>query len=111
MRCLGRCGWALLASRLSRHEDPQAPNARKARLAGRPCISQPARPVLRMASAAPCRTHGPQWLQVARRWAQPVVCFSMKLKSSYITIAIAPTTTRPAKARPICMAEPAEMSR
>src|SRR6476661_3059809 len=36
------------------------------------------------------------------RWAQPVVCCSMTLNSSYITIAIAPTTTRPANARPIC---------
>ena len=36
-----------------------------------------------------------------------MVCFSIALNNSYITMAIAPTTTRPAKARPICMAEPA----
>lgn len=45
------------------------------------------------------------------RCAQPVVCFSTKLNSSYMTIAIAPTTTNPAKAKPICMADPAEMSK
>ena len=44
-------------------------------------------------------------------WAQPVVCFSIQLNSSYITIAIAPTTSRPLKARPICIEEPAEISR
>ena len=45
------------------------------------------------------------------RCAQPVVCFSIKLNSSYITIAIAPTTIRPANAKPICIAEPAEISK
>lgn len=45
------------------------------------------------------------------RCAQPVVCFSTQLKISYITMAMAPTTTKPAKARPICMAEPAEISK
>jgi len=45
------------------------------------------------------------------RCAHPVVCFSTTLKSSYISIAMAPTTISPAKARPICMAEPAEISR
>ena len=45
------------------------------------------------------------------RCAQPVVCFSTQLNSSYMTMAIAPTTTKPAKAKPICMAEPAEISK
>lgn len=45
------------------------------------------------------------------RCAQPVVRFSIVLNNSYISIAIAPTTTSPEKARPICMAEPAEISR
>ncbi len=45
------------------------------------------------------------------RCAHPVVCFSMKLKSSYMAMAMAPTTSKPLKARPICMAEPAEISR
>ncbi len=59
---------------------------------------------------APCpgpRPHSP----CDPRRAQPVVCFSSTLKSSYITIAIAPTTIKPAKARPICIDEPAEISR
>jgi drug/metabolite transporter (DMT)-like permease len=38
------------------------------------------------------------------RCAQPVVRFSSTEKNSYIAMAIAPTTTRPAKARPICIA-------
>ena len=45
------------------------------------------------------------------RCAQPVVRFSTIENSSYMPIAIAPTTTSPAKARPICIDEPAEMSR
>jgi hypothetical protein len=45
------------------------------------------------------------------RWAQPVVCFSTKLNNSYMIMAMAPTTTKPANAKPICMAEPAEMSK
>lgn len=45
------------------------------------------------------------------RWAQPVVRFSIQLNSSYITMAMAPTTIRPANASPICMDEPALMSR
>ena len=45
------------------------------------------------------------------RCAHAVVFFSMVLKSSYISIAIAPTTTSPLKARPICIDEPAEISR
>ena len=45
------------------------------------------------------------------RCAQPVVCFSIMLNSSYMIMAIAPTTTKPAKAKPICMAEPAEISK
>jgi len=45
------------------------------------------------------------------RCAQPVVRFSMALKSSYMAMAIAPTTTKPENAKPICMAEPAEISR
>jgi hypothetical protein len=45
------------------------------------------------------------------RCAQPVVCFSIMLNNSYMIMAMAPTTTRPAKAKPICMAEPAEMSK
>ena len=40
----------------------------------------------------------------ALRCAQPVVCSSMSLKSSYITIAIAPTTTSPLNARQACFA-------
>ena len=36
----------------------------------------------------------------ALRCAQPVVCFSMPLKSSYITIAIAPTTTQAQACKP-----------
>jgi hypothetical protein len=54
-----------------------------------------------------------RWIQwfCEPRCAQPVVCFSTMLNSSYIAIAIAPTTSKPAKARPICMAEPAEISR
>jgi hypothetical protein len=53
------------------------------------------------------------WRQVfwLPRCAQPVVCFSTQLNSSYITMAITPTTSRPLKARPICMEEPALMSR
>jgi hypothetical protein len=45
------------------------------------------------------------------RCAHPVVRFSTIENSSYMPIAIAPTTTSPAKARPICIDEPAEMSR
>ena len=45
------------------------------------------------------------------RCAQPVVCFSMKLKSSYITMAMIPTTSKPLNARPICIDEPAEINR
>ena len=45
------------------------------------------------------------------RCAQPVVRFSISENSSYIPIAIAPTTTRPENARPICIDEPAEISR
>jgi hypothetical protein len=45
------------------------------------------------------------------RCAQPVRRFSSTEKNSYITMAMAPTTTRPAKARPICMLLPAETSR
>ena len=45
------------------------------------------------------------------RWAQPVKRRSSAEKNSYINIAIAPTTTRPAKARPICMLLPALTSR
>ncbi len=45
------------------------------------------------------------------RCAQAVVWRSITLNNSYITIAITPTTTRPANANPICMAEPAEISR
>ena len=45
------------------------------------------------------------------RCAHAVVCISILLNNSYISIAMAPTTTRPAKARPICIAEPAEISR
>ena len=51
-----------------------------------------------------------QWL-LAPRWAQAVVRFSTRLNSSYITMAMAPTTNRPANAKPICMDEPAEISR
>ena len=40
-----------------------------------------------------------------------MVCFSIMLKSSYMIMAIAPTTTKPANAKPICIAEPAEMSK
>ena len=42
---------------------------------------------------------------------EPVVRCSTIANSSYMPIAIAPTTTRPAKARPICIDEPAEISR
>ena len=45
------------------------------------------------------------------RCAQPVVRFSIALNSSYMSMAMAPTTTNPAKARPICIADPAEISR
>jgi hypothetical protein len=45
------------------------------------------------------------------RCAHAVVCFSIMLNNSYMIIAIAPTTTKPAKAKPICMAEPAEISK
>ena len=45
------------------------------------------------------------------RCAQAVVRFSIQLNNSYITMAMAPTTIRPANARPICMDEPALMSR
>lgn len=47
----------------------------------------------------------------ALRCAQAVVRFSISANSSYITIAIAPTTTRPAKATLICIDEPADISR
>ena len=56
------------------------------------------------------RGSAPQWFWEPR-WAQPVVRFSTQLNSSYITMAMAPTTSRPANARPICMDEPAEISR
>jgi hypothetical protein len=62
------------------------------------------------ADSASCRRCGAAQF-CPLRWAQPVVCFSMKLNSSYITIAIAPTTSKPLKARPICMELPAEISR
>jgi hypothetical protein len=45
------------------------------------------------------------------RCAHPVVRLSTIENSSYMPIAIAPTTTSPANARPICIDEPAEMSK
>ena len=45
------------------------------------------------------------------RCAQAVVRFSITENSSYMAIAMMPTTTRPLKARPICMLLPALMSR
>ena len=45
------------------------------------------------------------------RCAHAVVRFSTTEKSSYMPIAINPTTTRPENARPICIDEPAEISR
>ena len=53
---------------------------------------------------------GNQWL-CEPRCAQPVVRFSTQLNSSYMAMAMAPTTSKPADARPICMEEPAEISR
>ncbi len=53
------------------------------------------------------RRHAPP----ALRCAQPVVRFSITANSSYMIIAIAPITTRPPNARPICIDEPAEISR
>ena len=41
------------------------------------------------------------------RCAQPVVCFSTKLNNSYIAMAIAPITTRPAKASAMRCCDPA----
>ena len=55
-----------------------------------------------------CKRPQAAWLP---RCAQPVVCFSIQLNSSYMTMAMMPTTSRPLKARPICMELPAEMSR
>ena len=51
---------------------------------------------------------GHPWLPL---WAQPVVCFSIQLNSSYITMAMMPTTSRPENAKPICIELPAEISR
>ena len=48
---------------------------------------------------------------VELRWAQPVVRLSITANSSYMIIAMAPMTTSPANARPICIDEPAEISR
>ena len=47
----------------------------------------------------------------ALRCAHPVVRFSITANSSYMIIAIAPITTRPPNASPICIDEPAEISR
>jgi hypothetical protein len=51
-----------------------------------------------------------QWL-CELRCAQAVVRFSTQLNSSYMAMAMAPTTSKPAKASPICMEEPAEISK
>ena len=45
------------------------------------------------------------------RCAHPVVRFSTIANSSYIAIAITPMTTNPANASPICIDDPADMSR
>ena len=64
------------------------------------------------AGASAAGTHGvPGQVAFEPRCAHPVVRRSTTENSSYIPIAIAPTATSPAKASPICIDEPAEMSR
>ena len=66
--------------------------------------------IKKAASKAAFGIHKSQWF-CEPRCAHPVVCFSIMLNSSYMIMAIAPTTTKPANAKPICMAEPAEISK
>lgn len=65
----------------------------------------------RKARAGPHGEAGAPHCPCEPRCAQAVVCFSITANSSYMAMAITPTVSSPANARPICMAEPAEISK
>ena len=65
-------------------------------------------PLTAVIQVEPCPPTHSEWLP---RCAQPVVCFSIQLNNSYMAMAITPTTSKPLKAKPICMELPAEINK
>lgn len=104
MRCIG-VGWAV------RQQGAPASHLKKGlREAGPSRGTKRAHPLTPLPSCQMRQGKVLQWL-CELRCAQAVVRFSTQLNSSYMAMAMAPTTSKPAKASPICMEEPAEISK
>lgn len=107
MRCIGVGG--AVRKQLA-FASPQKKRPVRGRPKSRNKTCTPSYPVTQLPSCQMRQGKVLQWL-CELRCAHAVVRFSTQLNSSYMAMAMAPTTSKPAKASPICMEEPAEISK